>query len=61
MLSNCEAGTETMSDPLSTDNEERALTESEAIPLLSSLCVDLGFCFSADVAEQFETRPPRTI
>jgi hypothetical protein len=33
-----------MSDPLSTDNEERAPTESEVIPLLRSLCVDLGFC-----------------
>jgi hypothetical protein len=49
-----------MDDPLN-DDEERVLTESEVIPLLRRLCVELGFCFSADVAEIFETRPPCTI
>jgi hypothetical protein len=50
-----------MDDPLRTNDEERVLTESEVIPPLRRLCVELGFCFSADVAEKFETYPPRTI
>ena len=50
-----------MDDSLRTDAEERILTKSEVIPLLRTLCVELGFCFSADVAEKFETNPPRTI
>ena len=50
-----------MEDSLRTDDEERILAEAEVIPLLTTLCVDLGFCFSADVAEKFETEPPRTI
>jgi hypothetical protein len=43
------------------DDEERALTELEVAALLRKLCTDLGFCFSADVAEQFESSSPRTI
>jgi hypothetical protein len=48
-------------DSLRTDHEERMLTEYDVIPLLRRLCVDLGFCFSANVADKFETNPPRTI
>jgi hypothetical protein len=50
-----------MSDLLRSEGDERVLTESEVIPLLRTLCVDLGFCFHADVAEKFETDPPRSI
>ena len=50
-----------MDDSLRTDDGERILAEAEVMPLLRTLCVDLGFCFSADVAERFETDPPRTI
>jgi hypothetical protein len=37
------------------------LTEAEVTPLLRRLCVELGFCLSAEVAEKFETNPPRTV
>lgn len=50
-----------MDESLRTDDDDRKLTESQVIPLLRTLCVELGFCFSADVAEKFETNPPRTI
>jgi hypothetical protein len=50
-----------MDESLRTDDEERILAAAEVIPLLRTLCIDLGFCFSADVAEKFETNPPRTI
>jgi hypothetical protein len=50
-----------MDESLRTEDQERMLTESEVIPLLRRLCVELGFCFSADVAEKFETNPPRTV
>lgn len=43
------------------DAEERLLTESEVISLLRTLCIDLGFCFSPDVAQRFGTNPPRTV
>jgi hypothetical protein len=43
------------------DDKERALTEFEVAALLKKLCIDLGFCFSADVAQQLETSSPRTI
>jgi hypothetical protein len=46
--------------PRSEDGELR-LSESQIRSLLYRLCVDLGFCFPADVAGTFETNPPRTI
>jgi hypothetical protein len=42
-------------------DEGRVLSESEVAGLLERLCVQLGFCFSADVAENFESHPPGTI
>jgi hypothetical protein len=49
-----------MEHPLRAD-EERVLTESQVIGLLKGLCIDLGFCLPADVAEKLEANPPRTI
>ena len=46
--------------PRSKDRELR-LTELEITLLLYRLCVELGFCFPAEVAETFMTSPPRTI
>jgi hypothetical protein len=37
------------------------LSESQVAYLLKDLCIDLGFCFSADVAKKFESDPPRTV
>jgi hypothetical protein len=49
-----------MEHPLRAD-EERVLTESQVISLLKNLCIDLGICLNADVAETLEANPPRTI
>ncbi len=49
-----------MEHPLRTD-EERVLTESQVTSLLKGLCIDLGFCLPANVAEKLESNPPRTI
>ena len=49
-----------MNDSFRSDDDERMLTEAEVIPLLRRLCVELGFCLS-EVAEKFETDPPRTV
>jgi hypothetical protein len=46
--------------PLRAD-EERVLTESQVTRLLKSLCIDLGFCLPANVAEILESDPPRGI
>jgi hypothetical protein len=46
--------------PLRAD-EERVLTESQIIRLLESLCIDLGFCLPANVAQTLESNPPRGI
>jgi hypothetical protein len=50
-----------MDESLGIEKGSLVLTESQVIPLLRELCVDLGFCFDADVAEKFECDPPRTI
>jgi len=50
-----------MEHPLRNADEERVLTESQVTRLLKDLCIDLGFCLSADAAEKFESNPPRTI
>jgi hypothetical protein len=50
-----------MNEALRIEDQELRLTESQVIPLLHSLCVDLGFCFSVDVADSFESDPPRTV
>jgi hypothetical protein len=49
-----------MEHPLRTD-EERVLTASQVTGLLKGLCIDLGFCFPANVAEKLESNPPRTV
>ncbi|MGB6354216.1 MAG: hypothetical protein WBF21_09585 [Steroidobacteraceae bacterium] len=49
-----------MEHPLQAD-EERVLTESQVTNLLNGLCIDLGFCLPANVAEELEFNPPRTI
>jgi len=49
-----------MEHPLRAD-EERVLTESQVTRLLQSLCIDLGFCLPANVAETLESNPPRGI
>jgi hypothetical protein len=49
-----------MEHPLRAD-EERVLTESQVISLVKNLCIDLGICLNADVAETLEANPPRTI
>jgi hypothetical protein len=37
------------------------LTETEVVRLLERLCVDLGFCLTADEAQKLETDPPATV
>jgi len=49
-----------MEHPLRAD-EEHVLTESQVISLLKDICIDLGICLNADVAETQEANPPRTI
>jgi hypothetical protein len=50
-----------MDESLGIEKGSLVLSESQVIPPLRELCVDLGFCFDADVAERFECDPPRTI
>ena len=50
-----------MDESLGIEKGSLVLTGSQVKPLLRELCVDLGFCFDADVAEKFECDPPRTI
>jgi len=47
--------------PLRKTDEERTLTQQQVTNLLESLCVDLGFCLPANVAEKLESNPPRTV
>jgi hypothetical protein len=49
----------TSSSPI--DDDERMLTAAEVTPLLRRLCIEHGFCLSAEVAEKFESNPPRTV
>jgi hypothetical protein len=49
-----------MEHPLRID-EGRVLTESQVTGLLKGLCINLGFCLPASVAEKLESNPPRTI
>jgi hypothetical protein len=50
-----------MDPPLRNADEERTLTQPQVIRLLKNLCIDLGFCLPAKVAEKLESNPPRTI
>jgi hypothetical protein len=50
-----------MDPPLRDSDEERKLTESQVTGLLGNLCIDLGFCLPAKVAEKLESNPPRTV
>jgi hypothetical protein len=47
--------------PLRKTDEERELTQLQVNSLLQILCIDLGFCLPANVAEELESNPPRTI
>jgi len=47
--------------PLRTTDEERTLTQHQVARLLQILCIDLGFCLPANVAEKLESNPPRTV
>jgi hypothetical protein len=47
--------------PLRTTDEERTLTQRQVARLLQILCIDLGFCLPANVAEKLESNPPRTV
>jgi hypothetical protein len=47
--------------PLRNTDNERTLTQHQVTSLLQILCIDLGFCLPASVAEQLESNPPRTV
>jgi hypothetical protein len=51
-----------MIDPaLRTTDGEHTLTQHQVARLLQILCIDLGFCLPANVAEKLESNPPCTI
>ena len=47
--------------PLRKTDKERTLTRHQVTSLLQILCMDLGFCLPANVAEKLESNPPRAV